>query len=298
MTEDFLHYIWKFKLFDLAGLCTMDGVPVEVIKAGDHNFDAGPDFFNARLRIGETLWAGNVEVHIRASDWNRHGHQSDKAYDNIILHAVYEADIPLLRASGERIPTIEMKSRIPLRHFQAYMNFKQSSDWIPCEKQFASVPDLVVNASLDRMLAERLEKKSLSILFSLQNNHNNWEETFYQALARNYGFKTNAEPFELLARSLPSLVLAKHKNSLLQVEALLFGQAGMLEDHYEDKYMSSLQNEYIFLRQKFRLEPIPLHLWKYLRLRPVNFPAIRIAQFASLVFHSSHLFSQKELQRN
>ena len=291
MSEDFLHYIWKFKQFDLSGLCTTDNEPVEILKAGEHNFDAGPDFFNAKLRIGETLWAGNVEVHIKASDWNRHGHQTDKAYDNIILHAVYDADHDLKRSTGEKIPTIEMKSRIPLKHFQKYMNFKQSKDWIPCEKQIKEVPDLIVNGMLDKMVLERLEKRSIHISNSLKLNHNNWEETFYQALARNFGFKTNADTFELLAKSLPSLIPAKQKSSFLQVEALIFGQAGMLEEHYKDKYPISLQNEYVFLQKKFQLQPLPIHLWKYLRLRPINFPSIRLAQFASLIYHSSNLFS-------
>jgi hypothetical protein len=163
---------------------------------------------------------------------------------------------------------------------------------VPCEKQIKEVPSFLINATLDKLLLERMERKSESITASLKLNNNNWEETFYQHLARNFGFKTNSEPFELLAKSLPSIVLAKHKSSLLQIEALLFGQAGMLEKHFEDKYALELQNEYAFLKQKFKLTPIDEHLWKFMRLRPVNFPSIRIAQFANLVFNSSHLFSK------
>lgn len=291
MTEDFLHHIWKFKLFDKEGLLTTNAESVEIIHAGQHNTDAGPDFFNARIRIGKTLWAGNVEIHIHATDWKKHGHTTDKAYDNIILHVVYKADAELRRASGELIPTIEMKSRIPLRHYQKYLDFRSSKDWIACEKQIADVPALVLNANTDKLLLERLEKKAISVQRLLRKNNNDWEESFYQGLARNFGFYTNAEPFELLARSLPSIILSKHKSSLLQVEALLFGQAGMLEQHYQDTYIRSLQNEYAFLKRKFRLEPLESHLWKFLRLRPVNFPGIRIAQFASMIFHSSGLFS-------
>ncbi|OFY85437.1 MAG: hypothetical protein A3F72_21715 [Bacteroidetes bacterium RIFCSPLOWO2_12_FULL_35_15] len=292
MSEEFLHYIWKFRLFDQLVLQTTAGEPVEIVKVGEHNFDSGPDFFNAKIKVGKTLWAGNVEVHINSSDWKKHFHQKDKAYDNIVLHVVHKADEQVFRESGEAFPTIEIKNRIDNKIYQNYLNFKSSSDWIPCEKQINKVPDLIINNTLDRLLLERLERKSTSITESLKLNKNNWEETFYQHFARNFGFKINAEPFELLAKSLPSIVLSKHKNSLLQIEGLLFGQAGLLDQHYEDKYMQQLQNEYVFLKQKFKLQSIDSHLWKYLRLRPVNFPTIRIAQFANLIFNSSYLFSK------
>jgi hypothetical protein len=292
MTEEFLHHIWKFKLFDQQNLRTTSGEVVEILKAGVHNFDAGPDFFNAQLKVGETLWAGNVEIHINASDWKRHFHQQDKAYNNIVLHIVYNADEPIYRASGEAIPTIEIKERIDKKLYQNYLNFKSNTDWIPCEKQIAEVPSIIINSTLDKLLLERLERKAQSIADSLKLNNNNWEETFYQYLARNFGFKTNAMPFELLAKSLSLLVLAKHKSSLLQIEAMLFGQAGMLNEHLEDKYPQALQNEYVFLKQKFQLNPVDTHLWKFLRLRPVNFPSVRIAQFANLIFNSTHLFSK------
>jgi hypothetical protein len=292
MTEEFLHHIWKFKLFDQLELITTNDQKVEILKAGDHNFDAGPDFFNAKIRIGETLWAGNVEVHINTSDWRKHNHQKDKAYDNIILHVVNNADKKLFRASGEEIPTIEIKERINRKLYKTYLEFKNTADWIPCAKQIEGVPSLIINSTIDKLLLERLERKSQVIINSLSLNNNNWEETFYQLIARNFGFKTNAEPFELLAKSLPSITLAKHKSSLLQIEAMLFGQAGMLDQHFEDKYAITLQNEYVFLRQKFRLQQIDRHLWKFLRLRPVNFPGVRIAQFANLIHNSSHLFSK------
>lgn len=292
MTEEFLHHIWKFRLFDQLELKTTKGELVEIQKPGEHNFDAGPDFFNGKIKVGETLWAGNVEVHINSSDWKRHLHQNDKAYDNIILHVVNNADTVLHRSTGEEIPTLEIKSRINKKLYQNYLDFKSSNDWIPCEKQLASVPEFIINSTKDKLLLERLERKSKSILNSLELNNNNWEETFYQSLARNFGFKTNAEPFELLAKSIPSLILGKHKNSLFQLEALLFGQAGMLFEHFSEKYPQQLQNEYAFLKQKFKLQPIEKHLWKYLRLRPINFPSIRIAQFANLIFNSSHLFSK------
>lgn len=292
MKEEFLHHIWKFRLFNQLNLLSTSGETIEIVKVGNHNFDAGPDFFNAQLKIGNTLWAGNVEIHLNASDWKKHLHQHDKAYDNIILHIVYNADEPIYRVSGETIPTLELKEKIEKKIIQNYLLLKSNSDWIPCEKQVGAVPRLIINNTLDKLLLERLERKSTSIIDSLKINNNNWEETFYQLLARNFGFKTNAEPFELLAKSIPSLLLAKHKNSLLQIEAMLFGQAGLLDEHLEDKYLQALQNEYVFLKQKLKLHSIDAHLWKFLRLRPVNFPTIRIAQFANLIFNSTHLFSK------
>jgi hypothetical protein len=292
MTEEFLHHIWKFRLFDQLELSTTDNEMVEIIKTGDHNFDSGPDFFNAKIKIGNTLWAGNVEVHINASDWNKHKHQNDKAYDNIILHVVNNADAQLNRGSGERIPTLEIKNRIDRKLIHNYLRFKSGHDWIPCEKQISETPSMIIQSTIDKLILERLERKSEQILNSLALNQNNWEETFYQQLARNFGFKINSEPFGLLAKSISSAILSKHKTSLLQIEALLFGQAGMLDRHFEDKYPQSLQNEYAFLKRKFRLTSMDEHLWKFLRLRPVNFPSVRIAQFADLVFNSSHLFSK------
>jgi len=291
MTEEFLHHVWKFKLFDLKDLKTSCGQEIEIIRSGTHNFDSGPDFFNAQVRIGNTLWAGNVEVHINASDWNKHHHQNDKAYDNIILHVVNNADQKLFRSSGEEIPAIEIKQRIDPKLLSNYMEFKQAPQLIPCAAQINSVPLLILNSTIDKMLLERLEKRSSTIIRSLALNKNNWEESFYQLIARSFGFKTNSEPFELLAKATPSVILAKHKNSLHQLEAILFGQAGMLNEHFNDPYPISLQNEYVFLKNKFRLEPIDQHLWKFLRLRPANFPTIRLAQFAALIERSSGLFS-------
>jgi hypothetical protein len=292
MTEELLHHLWKFRLFDQLELKTTSNDPIEILKPGEHNHDAGPDFFNSKIKIADTLWAGNVEVHIHASDWKKHEHQHDKSYDNIILHVVYHADQQIYRASGEPIPTLEIKTRIAASYYRNYLKFKLSTDWIPCEKQLATVPAIVLNASLDRLLVERLEEKSKQIRAVLDVNKMNWEETFYQVLARNFGFKTNALPFELLAKSIPLLLLGRHKNSLLQIEALLFGQAGFLEQHFQDRYPQQLQNEYVFLKQKFKLNAIDNHLWKFLRLRPLNFPTIRIAQFAALVYASIHLFSK------
>lgn len=271
---------------------TTSSEEVDIVNAGEHNFHSGPDFFNAKIRVGGTLWAGNVEVHVNASDWNKHNHQHDKAYDNIILHVVNNADEKIFRSSGEEIPTIELKSRIRRKLLDNYLDFKSSNGWVSCERNISHVPGLILNSTIDKLLVERLESRSVSLLQRLRLTNNDWEECFYQLLARSFGFKINADPFELLSKSVSYHTINKHKNSLFQVEALLFGQAGLLEKHFEDKYPASLQNEYVFLKRKIGLKSLDSHLWKFLRLRPSNFPTVRIAQFASLLNNSSCLFSK------
>lgn len=297
MQEEFLWHIWKFRLFDNKDLQTTSGEEIKILKVGEHNSDSGPDFFNARIKIGATEWAGNVEIHTNASDWHKHKHTTDKAYDNIILHVVHEADEKLFRKSGEEIPTLELKNKIPQNIYSKYLQFKSSKDWIPCEKQIFSIDKFVLNNWLDRLLVERLERKSKAITDSLKQNKNNWEETFYQMLARNFGQKINSEPFELLAKVLPVSVLAKHKNNLIQIESLLFGTAGLLEKEFKDDYPNELKKEFKFLKSKFKLKPIDSSLWKFMRLHPPNFPTIRLSQFANLIYKSSHLFS-KMLEAN
>jgi hypothetical protein len=296
MNEDLLHYTWRFRLFDHKELFTQSGEAVEVLSPGEYNTDSGPDFFNARIRIAGTEWAGNIEIHTKASDWTRHGHQSDKAYENIVLHVVYENDVPVMNASGA-VPAIELKGRIDKRLIEKYDKLKQGRGWIPCGEQVRGINSITRVSWLERLVVERLARKAAAIEASLKLNRNNWEETFYQHLAHNFGFRTNSAPFGMLARSLPSQVLAKHKSSLLQIEALLFGQAGLLDAHFSDSYPRQLQNEYSFLQKKFSLVPVAAHLWKLMRMRPSNFPTIRIAQFAQLVHRSSHLLS-KVLESN
>lgn len=292
MTEDFLHYIWQFKLFDLKNLHTSSGEKIEILHCGEHNTDAGPDFFNAKIKINNTLWAGNVEIHLQSSDWKNHSHQTDKSYDNIILHVVYDSDEVVNRTDGEKIPCLELKNRINQNVYENYVQLMQSRSWIPCQNQIQQVDEFVLKNWLDRLLMERMERKTSSIENALKQNHHNWEETFYQSLARNFGLKINADPFEMLAQSLPLKILAKHKNNLMQLESLIFGQAGMLEGKFKDDYPRQIQKEYNFLQKKYSLIPMYGHLWKFLRLMPANFPTIRIAQFARLIFQSSHLFSK------
>jgi len=292
MTEDFLHFIWKFRLFDLKHLKTAENESLDIIKPGEHNLNGGPDFENARLRIGSTLWAGNVEIHMNASDWLKHNHHKDNSYENIILHVVFNNDYTALRSSKEPIPVLELKELIPQNVFKKYQNIINSNQWIPCQAMIKHTDPLTLQSWMDRLLVERLERKAEVIEAILKQNKNNWESSFYIQLARNFGFNLNAEPFEMLAKASPYAYLGKHRNSLFQLEALLFGQSGLLEKNLRENYPASLYSEYKILKQKFNLINIKGHLWKFLRLHPSGFPTIRIAQFASLLYKSSNLFSK------
>lgn len=291
MNEEFLHYLWKFGNFDTKNLLTTEGEPLQIIKKGIHNQDAGPDFSNARLQIGDTTWAGNVEIHTKASDWKKHNHQHDDSYDSIILHVVHENDQPIIRANGEAIPTLELKERIPESLYGKYLHLMANAQWIPCSNSFGEIDPFSRDNWLDRILVERLERKSGEILQNLKHLNNDLEEAFYVQLAGNFGFKINTEPFKRLARSLPYKIIAKHRYSLLQIEALLFGQAGLLEEEFVDDYPKQLKTEYQILKSKFQLNPIPGFNWKFLRTRPTNFPTIRLAQLAQVLHHNTNLFS-------
>jgi len=292
-TEDFLHYVWKFRLFDRSNLKTVDGEDIEIFSAGMHNTHSGPDFHNARIRIGDTTWAGNVEVHVPSSDWRKHNHTTDQAYNNVILHVVYRDDEPVTLSDGRRLPTLELENRIPPDLYNRFHSLVYGNQTIiPCEGSIGHVDDMTIRTWLTRVLIERLEKRAETVIKALNNNRGDWEETFYQFLAANFGFKTNALPFELLAKSLPQNILAKHKNNPMQIEALIFGQAGFLEGDIIDDYPKKLKEEYNFLRKKYSLTPIDNHLWKFMRMRPQNFPTIRLAQFAALIVRSNHLFSK------
>lgn len=292
MNEDFLHYVWKSRLFDQSELRTISGEPVSIIYPGEHNRHAGPDFFNARIVIGSTTWAGNVEIHLKASDWNRHLHHEDAAYSNVILHVVLEADEEIRNGNNVIIPALELKFRI-LPHVQRnYSLLGSAKNEIPCGSGIKEVPPVLVYNWMERLVVERLENKSELIRKKLDAGKMNWEEAFYQVLAQNFGFKVNAAPFYQLALNLPLNIVAKHRHNLFQLEALLFGQAGMLEEEFEEKYPRDLQNEYAFLKHKYSLQPMKKEAWKFMRMRPGNFPTIRIAEFAGLLHASPFLFSK------
>jgi len=291
MPEEFIHYIWENKLFFKENLKTTDGEPLEIIDTGKRNHDSGPDFFNAKIKINHTLWAGNVEIHKKASDWNRHKHFNDKAYDNVILHVVEENDIQICRNNGTKIATLI--TDWPEYYNNNYLRLIKSRTWIPCQDQFHHIDPLFIKLSYHGLMIERLQDKTSQIHNIMEKNRNNWNETFYQILARMLGFKINSVPFELLAKSVPLKILFKHKNSLFQVESLLFGASGMLNDEISgDDYYLELRKEFNFLGKKYKLKPIKNHLWKFMRLRPANFPSIRISQLAGIIYHSDGLFSK------
>ena len=290
MPEEFLYYIWSLKLLKIP-LQTTDGQDIVIIDVGKQNRDSGPDFFNARVRIGDTEWAGNVEMHIKASDWLLHGHEKDKSYDSVILHVVLDADMEVINRHGEVIPTFSVRGRYPESIFFRYRALISGREWIPCASNIKEVSDVVIFNWIDRILVERLERKITDFEEILSDTNGNWEETFYITLARNFGFKTNSPPFEMLARSLPLNILAKHKDNLFQLESLLYGQAGLLNERLKDSYCQSLLSEYNFLSKKYNLDPVKAYAWKFMRMRPVNFPTIRIAEFAQLIHKSSHLLS-------
>jgi hypothetical protein len=290
--EDFLHYLWKFRLFEQKNLKTISGEVLEIISTGFHNKDSGPDFEQAKMRIGETVWVGNVEIHIQSSDWDKHKHSLDAAYNNVILHVVYTYDKAVFRNDGSEIQTLDLNKRIPKEIEFHYRELMQNINWIPCEKLISGVDNLYIKHWLERVLIERLEEKSKIVNAILVKYKGSWDDAFYVMMANNFGFKTNALPFELLAASLPQQILAKHKHNKLQIEALIFGQAGILNGKLSDKYAQAIQKEYLYLRKKYNLKSLDQFIWKFLRLRPQNFPTIRLAQFAALILKSNHLFSR------
>ena len=289
MNENFLHYIWKHRLFNLKNLTTTNGEALTILSCGTHNQQAGPDFLQGKIKIGNVIWAGNIEIHLRSSDFEKHQHHHDEAYKNVVLHVVFEHDKEII---SQKIPTLELKGLIPIHLLRNFENLQKSVDSIACEKNIAAVSGLIWEQSFSRFAFERLERKVNVVEQILKQNNHNWEETFYQLLAKNFGMKVNGEAFFELAKSLPVKILAKQKYSQMQLEALLLGQAGMLHEIFSDAYAVQLQQEYQFLQHKFSLQPIPKNYWKMARMRPQNFPPLRLAQFATLVFQSSHLLSK------
>jgi len=289
--EEFLQYIWENNLFFANDLKTVNGEQLEIINVGKRNTDSGPDFFNAKIKIDDTIWVGNIEIHKNASDWTKHNHQTDKAYNNVILHVVEISDQPIMRSDKEEIPTLLFKYPEHLKI--NYQNLLDAKTWIACQNQFHKIDPIVLQLGFNRLMIERLEDKTDEILVRLQQNSNDWNATFYQMLARMFGFKVNSVPFELLAKSLPLEILAKHKSNLFQIEAMLFGNSGLLNEQLlGDDYYINLREEYSFLYRKYKLKGIESHLWKFMRLRPGNFPTVRISQFAALIHQSHGLFSK------
>jgi hypothetical protein len=294
MTEAFLHYVWQFQYFNKSDLLTTDGDPVSIFSPGNRNTHAGPDFFNAKIRIGEIDWAGSAEIHVHSSGWTDHRHDEDDAYENVILHVVWKEDKKIRRRDHSLLPTLELKNRVHEKLLLQYRRLVNDPNQIPCASFLPSVPSLTWLSMLDKALMQRLETKASQVQTMLARNNNDWDETTYQMLCRNFGFKVNAEPFEQLAQSLPYKALLKHADQPVQVEALLFGQAGFLEERAADDYFLLLKREYMLLGKKFNLYANRLNKvqWRFLRLRPANFPTLRIAQLAALIGNRKNIFSR------
>ncbi|MDF1694382.1 MAG: DUF2851 family protein [Saprospiraceae bacterium] len=290
--EDLLYYVWKTKSFDLSNLKTTDNRKIEIVQFGSQNYDSGPDFSNGKVKIEDTLWIGNVEMHVYSSDWEKHCHDLDKAYDTVILHVVYEHDKEVYTTSEQYIPCIELKNRINQNVILNYSQLIANNNWIPCERLLLHVPKHIISFWLQRLIAERLEVKTKRLKSILESTNTNWEETAYIFLFRYMGAKVNMEPFESLARALPYRLIQSNRNDIFKLEALLFGQSGMLEANYDDEYFLLLKKEYQFLRKKYNLVPISVISWKFSKMRPVGFPTIRIAQLAQILFQTDRIFSQ------
>jgi len=294
MTESFLHYIWQFQYFHKEELQTIDGDSLQIFQPGIQNVNAGPDFSDARIKIGALEWRGSVEIHIKASGWNDHHHSSDPAYEKVVLHVVFDNDKPIYRTDGTLIPTLELKHRVEMTLWNRYKKLFTSVEAIPCSAAWPKVPDIIKFSMLDKAVMQRLEAKSVLVKTLLAESRNDWEETCFQLLCKNFGFKVNAEPMFQLAQLLPYKVLLKHLDKPVQIEALLLGQAGFLEKVKEDAYTKLLVREHRLLSTKYRLESKQMKIvqWRFLRLRPANFPTIRLAQLAALLSTEKNLFSK------
>ena len=294
MQESFLHYLWQMQYFRKAELKTTAGEKIEVFSPGILNTNAGPDFSNARVKIGLIDWVGSVEIHTHSSGWYDHHHEFDRAYDNVILHVVWQHDRPVTRKDNTILPTLELKDRVEEHLIKTYRQLIASSFSIPCQRSFPAVSALTKLSMLEKALLQRLERKATEIQTQFLDNGNDWEETFYQLLARNFGFKINAEPFFQLARLLPLKIILKQADKLEQVEALLFGQSGFLDVPKGDEYYRKLQREHRLLAQKYSLQQKKMlkAQWRFLRLRPANFPSLRLAQFGALLQRQQNLFSK------
>ncbi len=284
MEEQFLHYLWKFRLLNLQ-LRLLSGEPLTVLHPGVYNHDGGPDFFNARIRIGQTTWAGNVEIHGKASDWYRHGHHRDKAYDNIVLHVVYESDQEVKTSDSHLIPTLELKQQYPAHLLSHYQNMMTSHQWIPCYALLKDLNKQELSVWMTVLALERLKKKSETIYPLWDSCGKDWKESFYRFMSLNFGFRINALPFELLAKALPFKVMTRQGYDLFLLESLLYGMSGLILPGVRDDYPKALKREFDFFREKYQLQPISSGLWKFLRLRPGNFPTIRLSEWAAFLHH-------------
>jgi len=293
MQEDFLHYIWQHKKFDILRLKTVQNEQIDIFSVGQKNLNSGPDFFNSQLKIDEQLWAGNVEIHIKSSDWFVHNHEQDVAYDNVILHVVWEHDCDVFRKDNSQIPTLELSNYIDKHLFESYKSlFANTKKWINCEKDFAKVDSFTIDNWLERLYFERLERKSIDIQELLSKSKNDWEAVLFILLIKSFGLKVNGDAFFSLAQSIDFSIIRKIQSKPELIEALFFGQAGLLEGDYHETYYLQLVKDYQFLKQKFQLDNQYVLPLQFFRLRPPNFPTIRLSQLAMLYHKHQNLFSK------
>ena len=298
--EQLLHYTWKHKLYPLKELTTSDGQRVEIVDPGLHNRNSGPDFFNAKIRIGSTMWVGNVEIHDKSSDWYQHGHDKDSRYDNVVLHVAAELDTEVMKSNGEYVPQLQLS--VPDDVLTHYDELQKTDEYPPCYKVIPHLSALIIHSWMAALQTERLEQKTEAIRKRAELCNGSWEDAYFVTLARNYGFGINGEVFEQWAYNIPLNAVAHHRDDLFQIEAIFMGQAGLLEldsipeyyqkDALNDGYFAKLRNEYQYLAHKFSMKPIDFKLWRFLRLRPQNFPHIRISQLANLYYQQKAGLSQ------
>lgn len=282
MKEELLHYVWKTKSFQFTNLRTTEGQTLHIDQFGVYNLNAGPDFLQGKITLGKTQWIGHIELHVLSSDWIRHNHETDQAYQNVILHVVWEEDEVIYLQDGTRVPCIELKGLIPEDFLQSYDRFSRRPDKITCSEELKLSPKTTFLLQLNRMYVERLEEKCHPIALELESNQNDWSQTLFVIIAKCFGLKVNAAGMEAMARKIPINLLAKHGESVFQLEALMYGQAGMLSSSWLDRYPKKLRSEYIFLTNKYKLKGLSGKEWKLSKMRPSSFPTIRISQLANL----------------
>ncbi|WPR72833.1 DUF2851 family protein [Flavobacterium sp. NG2] len=292
MKEDFLHYLWKFKKFNTLDLKTTQEELVTIHHQGQYLELAGPDFFNAQISIGNQKWAGNVEIHIKSSDWYVHHHERDAAYENVILHVVWEHDAAIFRQDNTEIPVIELKNYVEKTTLDNYQSLLTPKSWIYCEKELASIDSFLFKNWQERLFFERLERKSKIIYDLLETTNNDWEAVLFQLLAKNFGLNTNGATFLQLAQSIPFSIIRKESFEVENLESLLFGNAGLLDTEKEDTYFTNLKFRYYYLLHKYQLEKTHLAPVQFFKHRPDNFPTIRLSQLAHLYYSHQNLFSK------
>ena len=291
MKEAFLHYLWKFQKFNNLSLKTTSGEDISIINCGQYLELSGPDFFNAQICIGNQKWAGNIEIHLKSSDWYIHHHEEDRAYENVILHVVWEHDTEIFRKNNIEIPVLELQYFVDPKVVASYQVLQSKKSWIYCENQLQGFPNFILNNWLERLFFERLERKSKPIFELLNETNSDWEAVLFLLLAKNFGLNTNGELFLTIAKAIPFSVIRKESFELENLEALLFGTAGLLDKDVEDTYASDLRFRYHFLANKYQLQTPVIQAVQFFKHRPDNFPTIRLAQLAAL-YHSNHnLFS-------